>query len=134
SVDSEIVELLPDGRGFRAISGVTTLARLPWGTWIYDRGGRRQTRVWRLKGSAQELLAVWPTSAGCHLVAHSAADVVCVGDRYERTLIWRFALDTGPARPVEVRGVARRTGVSPDGRFVALWATDALVVVDPDPP
>jgi hypothetical protein len=28
--------------------------------------------------------------------------------------------------------VARRTGVSPDGRFVALWGKDALVVVDLD--
>jgi len=132
SVDSEMVEILPDGRGIRAISGVTTLARLPWGTWIYDRGGRRQTRVWRLNGNAQELLAVWPTAAGCHLVTHSAADVVCVGDRHERTLIWRFGLDTGPTRPVAVLEIARRIGVSPDGRFVALWGKDALVVVDLD--
>src|SRR5216117_3639907 len=85
SVDSEAVEILPDGRGFRAIAGVTRLARLPWGTWIYDRGVRRQTRVWRLNGNAQDLVAVWPTAAECHLVDHRAADVVCVGDRNERT-------------------------------------------------
>jgi Zn-dependent protease with chaperone function len=132
SVDSEMVEILPDGRGIRAISGVTSLARLPWGTWIYDRGGRRQTRVWRLNGNAQQLLAVWPTAAGCHLVTHSTADVVCVGDRHERTLIWRFGLDTGPTRPVAVFEIARRIGVSPDGRFVALWGKDSLVVVDLD--
>ena len=131
-VDAEVVEILPDGRGIRAISGVTPLARLPWGTWIYDRGGRRQTRVWRLTGNTQELLAVWPTAAGCHLVTHSAAEVVCVGDQHERTLIWRFGLDAGPTRPVAVPEVARRTGVSPDGRFVALWGKDALVVVDLD--
>jgi len=132
AVDSEMVEILPDGRGIRAISGVTSLARLPWGTWIYDRGGRQQTRVWRLNGNTQELLAVWPTAAGCHLVTHRTADVVCVGDRHERTLIWRFGLDTGPRRPVAVVEIARRIGVSPDGRFVALWGKDALVVVDLD--
>src|SRR5256712_385613 len=132
SVDSEAVEILPDGRGFRAIAGVTRLARLPWGTWIYDRGVRRQTRVWRLNGNAQDLVAVWPTAAECHLVDHRAADVVCVGDRNERTLVWRFGLDAGPTRPLAVRNVARRTGVSPDGRFVALWGKEDLVLVDLD--
>src|SRR5437773_2142364 len=132
SVDSEAVEILPDGRGFRAIAGVTRLARLPWGTWIYDRGVRRQTRVWRLNGNAQDLVAVWPTAAECHLVDHRAADVVCVGDRNERTLVWRFELVAGPTRPLEVRNVARRTGVSPDGRFVALWGKEDLVLVDLD--
>src|SRR2546422_438187 len=132
SVDSEAVEILPDGRGFRAIAGVTRLARLPWGTWIYDRGVRRQTRVWRLNGNAQDLVAVWPTAAECHLVDHRAADVVCVGDRNERTLVWRFGLEAGPTRPLAVRDVARRTGVSPDGRFVALWGKEDLVLVDLD--
>ena len=132
SVDSEAVEILPDGRGFRAIAGVTRLARLPWGTWIYDRGVRRQTRVWRLNGNAQDLVAVWPTAAECHLVDHRAADVVCVGDRNERTLVWRFGLVAGPTRPLAVRNVARRTGVSPDGRFVALWGKEDLVLVDLD--
>src|SRR5947199_285457 len=132
SVDSEAVEILPDGRGFRAIAGVTRLARLPWGTWIYDRGVRRQTRVWRLNGNAQDLVAVWPTAAECHLVDHRAADVVCVGDRNERTLVWRFGLVAGPTRPLAVRNVARRTGVSPDGRFVALWRQEDLVLVDLD--
>src|SRR5437667_395187 len=132
SVDSEAVEILPDGRGFRAIAGVTRLARLPWGTWIYDRGVRRQTRVWRLNGNAQDLVAVWPTAAECHLVDHRAADVVCVGDRNERTLVWRFGLEAGPTRPLAVRDVARRTGVSPDGRFVALWGKEDLVLADLD--
>jgi hypothetical protein len=132
SIDAEAVAILPDGRGVRAISGVTTLARLPWGTWIYDRVVPRQTRVWRLDGNVQTLAAVWPTAAGCHLVGHRAADVVCVGDRHERTLIWRFGLDAGPARPFAVRDVFRRIGVGSDGRFVALWGKDALVLVDLD--
>ena len=132
SLGSEVVEILPDGRGFRAIRGVPPLARLPWGGFIYDRSARAQTRLWRLNGDAQELLAVWPTAAECHLVTHPAADVVCVGSRYERTLIWRFALDAGPARPLAVSALARRTGISPDGRFVALWSDDAVVVVDVD--
>jgi Zn-dependent protease with chaperone function len=132
SLGSEVVEILPDGRGFRAIRGVPPLARLPWGGFIYDRSARAQTRLWRVNGDAQELLAVWPTAAECHLVAHPAADVVCVGSRYERTLIWRFALDAGPARPLAVSALARRTGISPDGRFVALWSDDAVVVVDVD--
>src|SRR5439155_171306 len=93
---------------------------------------RRQTRVWRLNGNAQALVAVWPTAAECHLVDHRAADVVCVGDRNERTLVWRFGLVAGPTRPLAVRNVARRTGVSPDGRFVALWGKEDLVLVDLD--
>ena len=132
SVDAEVVELLPDGRGFRAIRGVTTLAGLPWGTWIYDRGVRRQTRVWRVNGNTQELIAIWPTVADCHLVMHPDADVLCVGERNDRTLIWRFSLSAPPAAPLAVPGLSRRTGVSADGRFVALWAKDALVVVDVD--
>jgi Zn-dependent protease with chaperone function len=132
SLGSEVVELLPDGRGFRAIRGVPPLARLPWGSFIYDRSARTQTRVWRLNGNAQELIAVWPTAAECHLVAHATADVVCVGSRHDRTLIWRFALDAGPARPLAVAALGRRTGISSDGRFVALWGDDAVVVVDVD--
>lgn len=132
SVGSEVVEILPDGRGFRAIRGVPALARLPWGGWIYDRRARAQTRVWRLNGEAQELIAIWPTAAECHLVAHPAADVMCVGSRHERTLIWRFALEAGPARPLAVGALARRAGFSPDGRFVALWGDDAVVIVDVD--
>src|SRR5919108_724277 len=96
------------------------------------RATRSQTRVGRLNGDAQELIAVWPTAAECPLIPHPAADVVCVGSRYERTLIWRFALDGGPARPLAVPALARRTGISPDGRFVALWSDDAVVVVDVD--
>ncbi len=130
SYASEVVEILPDGRGFRAITGATPLARLPWGTWIYDRGSRRQTRVWRVNANDRQLLGVWPTTATCRLVEHRAADVVCVGDRYERTLIWRFGLDARPSRPLSVPEVARRTGISTDGRFVALWGKSALVVVD----
>ena len=132
SLGSEVVEILPDGRGFRAVTGATPLARVPWGAWIYDRSPRRQTRVWRLNGNAQELVAVWPTAAVCQLVAHSAADVVCLGERHEQTLIWRFALEARPTRPLSVLEVGRRSGVSPDGRFVALWGKDALVVVDLD--
>ena len=132
SIDAEVLEILPDGRGFRAIRGVTALARLPWGGWIYDRGVPRQTRLWRVNGNEQELVAIWPTTADCHLVAHPDADVVCVGDRNDRTLIWRFALDAAPTRPLAVSGLSQRTGVSPDGRFVALWGKDSLVVVDLD--
>ncbi|HZF04237.1 MAG TPA: M56 family metallopeptidase [Patescibacteria group bacterium] len=132
SIDAEVVEILPDGRGFRAIRGVTTLAGLPWGGWIYDRRVRRQTRLWRVNGNVQELVAIWPTTADCRLVAHPDADVVCVGDRNDRTLIWRFGLDAAPARPLAVPGLSQRTGVSPDGRFVALWGKDSLVVVDLD--
>jgi Zn-dependent protease with chaperone function len=132
SADAEVVELLPDGRGFRAIRGVTTLAGLPWGTWIYDRGVRRQTRLWRVNGNTQELIAIWPTTADCHLVTHPDADVLCVGERNDRTLIWRFSLNAAPGAPLAVPGLSRRTGVSADGRFVALWGKDALVVVDLD--
>jgi Zn-dependent protease with chaperone function len=132
SVDAEVVELLPDGRGFRAVRGITTLAGMPWATWIYDRGIRRQTRVWRVNGNTQELIAIWPTAADCHLVTHPDADVLCVGERNDRTLIWRFSLSAAPAVPVAVPGLSRRTGVSADGRFIALWGEDALVVVDLD--
>jgi Zn-dependent protease with chaperone function len=130
--DGELVAIRPDGRGIRALSGATTLARLPWGGWIYDRGLRWQTRVWRLNGNAQELIAVWPTGAACQLVGTRAADVVCVGEGSERTLIWRFGVDIGPTHPLAVLEVGRRSGVSADGRFVALWGRDALVVVDLD--
>jgi hypothetical protein len=128
--DAELVAIRPDGRGIRALSGATTLARLPWGGWIYDRGLRRQTRVWRLNGSAQELIAVWPTGAACQLVGARTSDVVCVGEGSEHTLIWRFGVDTAPTHPLAVLEIGRRSGVSADGRFVALWGRDALVVVD----
>ena len=58
--------------------------------------------------------------------------MLCVGERNDRTLIWRFSLSAPPAAPLAVPGLSRRTGVSADGRFVALWAKDALVVVDVD--
>src|SRR5206468_237672 len=107
--------ILPDGRGFRAIRGVTALARLPWGGWIYDRGVPRQTRLWRVNGNEQELVAIWPTTADCHLVAHPDADVVCVGDRNDRTLIWRGARPGGVRHALVSRGgtlgvLTRRSG------------------------
>jgi len=85
-----------------------------------------------LRKVAQELIAVWPTGAACQLVGTRAADVVCVGEGSERTLIWRFGVDAGPTNPLAVLEVGRRSGVSADGRFVALWGRDALVVVDLD--
>jgi len=63
SIDAEVVEILPDGRGFRAIRGVTTLAGLcrgAVGSTIAEFGA---DAAWRVNGNVQELVAIWPTTA-----------------------------------------------------------------------
>lgn len=131
-IESETIGVGPDGRGVRAVSEPTALARLRWGAWIYGGGFRRQSRVWRLDAGRQALLGIWPAAAGCHVVAGRPRDVVCIGEQASRTLVWRFGLASGPTPPLVVREVARRSGISPDGRFVALWGADAVVLLDLD--
>jgi hypothetical protein len=88
--------------------------------------------VWRLDAGRQDLVATWPVTAACRLVGPRAEDVVCIGDHRTRTLIWRFSLETGPTRPLVVPDISWRSGISPDGRFVALWGRDSIVLVDLD--
>ena len=61
-----------------------------------------------------------PISAPLKFTEHSPAAIVGA------ILAWRFGLDTGPTRPVAVFEIARRIGVSPDGRFVAFEAEPVL--------
>jgi len=131
-VDAETVEMSPDGRGFRAVSELAPLAQLQWGPLIYSGRLARQSRVWRLDAGRQDLVATWPVTAACRLVGQRAEDVVCIGDHKTRTLIWRFSLGAGPTRPLVVADMAWRSGISPDGRFVALWGRDSIVLVDLD--
>ena len=131
-VDAETVEMSPDGRGFRAVSELAPLAQLQWGPLIYSGRLARQSRVWRLATGRQDLVATWPVTAACRLVGQRAEDVVCIGDHKTRTLIWRFSLGAGPTRPLIVADMAWRSGISPDGRFVALWGRDSIVLVDLD--
>jgi hypothetical protein len=129
-IESETIGLAPDGRGIRAVSEPTALARLSWGSWIYGGGFRRQSRVWRLHAGRHEPPDILPAAAGCHVVARRPRDVVCIGEQATRTLVWRYGLASRPTEPLVVPDVARRSGISPDGRFVALWGADAVVLVD----
>ena len=129
-VDGETVEISPDGRGFRAVSELAPLAQLQWGPLIYGGRVARQSRVWRLDAGRQDLVATWPITAACRLVGPRAEDVVCIGEHKTRTLIWRFSLQAGPTRPLVVPDMSWRSGISPDGRFVALWGRESIVLVD----
>jgi len=124
--------LSPTGRGLRAVSGLAPLARLPWAGLLYSGGLPRESRVWRSDGNGEQMLATLPAHADCHLVGRDVATVVCVGTDRGRTLVWRFDLGSSPTAPLIIPGRALRSGVSRDGRLVALLAGDELLMVDLD--
>jgi hypothetical protein len=127
-----VLALSPDGRGLRAVSDLTPLARLPWARLLYTGRLPRESRVWRLTQGGQELLATLPGHVDCHLVGRGLASVVCIGTERGRTLVWRFDLAKRPTAPLVIPGVARRSGVSRDGRLVALWTPGEILMVDLD--
>jgi len=130
--DADGMVLSPNGRGVRVVSELTPLARLPWARLLYTASLPRESRVWRVDGDRQYLIAALSGQAGCHLVGHGLASVVCIGTHNGRTLLWRFDLATRPPPPLVIPGIARRSGVSSDGRQVALWTRDELLMVDLD--
>ena len=133
AADIGIVALAPDGRGLRTTADLTSLARLPWAGLLYMGRLPRQSQIWRVDGDRQpQLIAALPTHVTCQLVGRELATAVCVGPERSRTLVWRFDIATAPAAPLIVAGRWWRSAVGRDGRMVALWTHDAVLMVDLD--